>query len=151
MTTPPAHLPAFHLEDQFGGELDHEAYTGSAVIVVVGNREGARGVALWTVALRDVIGDERNIEVLPVADLGGVPRALRRMVRRMLPRDPSQWCVIDWDGQLGAKVRGEHGPLVVAVYGADGALRTWAALPRDAVESGILVTLVEGASDGPGA
>lgn len=147
MTPPPERLPAFHLADQFGRELTHEAYAGRAVIVVAGNRAGASGVALWTAALRDVIGEEGDTQVLPVADLGGVPRALRRVVRRVLPRDPSHWCVIDWDGQLGARVRGEHGPLVVAVYGADGALRTWAALPRDTVESGILVTLVEGASD----
>ncbi len=146
MTTPPARLPAFHLEDQFGRERDHEAYTGVALIVVVGNRQGARGVALWTAALRDVIGEERDIEVLPVADLGGVPRALRRMVRRVLPRNQLHWCVIDWDGQLGAKVRGEHGPIVVAVYGVDGALKTWAAIPHDAVDRGILLTLVEGAS-----
>ena len=144
---PPARLPGFLLADQFGRELDEQTYAGVPVIVVVGNREGARGVALWTAALRDVSGEERDTAVLPVADLGGVPRLVRRMVARLLPRDAAHWCALDWDGQLGALIRREHRALVAAVYGADGRLRTWGALPHDAVDRAMLVTLVEGAED----
>ena len=142
---PPRRLPDFSLTDQFGRELDARTYEGVPLIVVVGNREGAQGVALWTAALRAVIGDDNNTHVLPVAEVGNVPRMLRRMVRRMLPRDEDQWCALDWDGQIGARIRGNAGPLVAAAYSADHALRTWTALPVDTVESALLVKLAEGA------
>lgn len=142
---PPARLPDFRLADQFGREVDEATYAGVPVVLVVGDREGAPGVALWTAALRAVIGHDRT-GVLPIADLRGVPRILRGMVRRLLPADADHWCAIDWDGLLGAPVRGAHGPLVAAAYGRDRALRTWEVLPLDTVESGILVRLVERAA-----
>ena len=102
-------------------------------------------MALWTAALRAVIGEDSNTHVLPVAELGNVPRILRRMVSRLLPREEAQWCALDWDGQLGAPIRGTAGPLVAAAYGADRMLRVWTRLPGNTVESAILVRLVEGA------
>ena len=144
---PPARLPEFLLGDQFGRELDTSTYAGAPLIVVAGNREGARGVALWTAALRAVIGSDGDVDVLPVADLRGVPRMVRRLVGRLLPRDPAHWCALDWDGQLGALVRGEHGPLAAASYDRSGELRTWSVLPLDTVESALMVRLVESASD----
>ena len=143
---PPPRLPDFALADQFGREVDTTTYAGVPLIVVVGNREGATGVALWTAALRAVIGEEGDTHVLPVAELGGVPRMLRRMVKRLLPRDPAQWCALDWDGQLGAPIRGADRPLVAAAYGADGALREWAPLPVHTVASALMVMLVESVS-----
>ena len=144
--TPPRKLPNFALADQFGRELGTTTYEGAPLIVVVGNREGATGVALWTAALRSVLGQDSNTHVLPVAELGNVPRILRRMVSRLLPREQSQWCALDWDGQLGAPIRGTAGPLAAAAYGADHMLRVWTRLPGDAVESALLVKLVEGAA-----
>lgn len=143
----PARLPHFQLADQFGRERDERTYRGVPVIVVAGNREGAKGVALWTAALRDVIRQESDTRVLPVADLGGVPRMIRGMVSRMLPRDAAHWCALDWDGQLAARIRGDRNQLVAAVYGADGTLRAWSALPLDIVERAILARLVQGATE----
>ena len=145
---PPAKRPAFVLGDQFGRELESSTYDGAPLIVVAGNREGAGGVALWTAALRAVIGDDGGVDVLPVADLRGVPRLVRKLVGRLLPRDPAHWCALDWDGQLGALVRGEHGPLVAASYDGAGMLRTWSVLPLETVESALMVRLVESASGG---
>ena len=142
---PPARLPAFVLADQFGGKVNDEAYRGVPLIVVVGNRTGAGGVALWTASLRAVIGPTSETHVLPVADLRGVPRMLRRMVSRLLPREPAHWCALDWDGQIGAPIRREEGPLVAAAFGATRELRVFAALPLDTVDSATLVILVEGA------
>lgn len=144
-TAPPV-LPLFSLADQFGRKLDTATFDGVPLIVVVGNREGAPGVALWTAALRAVIGDEGDTHVLPVAEVHGVPRMLRRMVRRLLPRDPAQWCAVDWDGQLGARIRGTSAPLVAAAYDANRALRTWTPLPVTTVEDTLLVALVEAAA-----
>ena len=140
--TPPVHLPDFQLFDQFGRELDHGTYDGVPLVLVVGDRQGAPGVALWTAALRAVIGSDDDTSVLPIADLRGVPRVLRGMVKRLLPTDPDHWCAIDWEGQLGAAVRASHGPLVAAAYGRDRVLRTWEVLPLDTVESSIMVRLV---------
>lgn len=146
---PPSRLPHFQLADQFGRERDELTYEGIPVIVVAGNREGAKGVALWTAALREVIRSTSVTEVLSVADLGGVPRMLRRSVSRMLPRDPAHWCALDWDGQIGARIRRDHGPAVAASYGADAMLRVWSALPLDLVDRVILAKLVQGAEELP--
>lgn len=146
---PPSRLPRFRLADQFGRERDELTYAGIPVIVVAGDRAGAKGVALWTEALRAVIRDASETQVLSVADLGGVPRMLRRMVGRMLSRDPAHWCALDWDGQLGARIRGGIEPAVAAAYGADGTLRVWSALPLGGVERVILAQLVQGAAEPP--
>lgn len=143
---PPSRLPDFALNDQFGREVVGATYAGMPLIVVVGDRDGASGVALWTSALRAVLGDTSDTHVLPIADLGGVPRLLRRMVSRLLPRDPAHWCALDWDGQVGVRIRGEREALVAAAYGADGKLRAWEALPATDVPSAALVRLVDGAS-----
>lgn len=139
---PPSRVPFFRLSDQFGRDIDATLYTGVPLIIVAGNREGAGGVALWTAAFRAEIGDQGGASVLPVADLGGVPRVVRRLVRRLLPREPAHWCAIDWDGQVGAPVRGAHGPLVAAAYGEDGALRMWEVLPLDIAEPAMLARLI---------
>lgn len=142
--SPPSRLATFRLVDQFGREIEDEEYDGNPLIIVAGNREGARGVALWTAAIRAVIGEMGVTHVLPVADLGGVPRLVRGMVARLLPRDRAHWCALDWDGQIAAPVRCGHGPLVAAAYDARRQLRQWCALPLDTVESKLLVALVEG-------
>lgn len=144
MTQP---LPDFALTDQFGREVRRETYAGTPLIVVVGNRQGAKGVALWTSALRDVVGAAPTPQVLATADLGNVPRLLRGAVRRLLPRDPAHWCAIDWKGDLAPHIRGDHEPLVAATFGADGLLRTLVALPLDDVVSATLVQLIEAARD----
>ena len=145
-TEPPARLPAFQLHDQFGRAMERGAFDGCPLIVMVGSREGAAGVARWTAALRVQLGGGSVTAVLPVADLVGVPRMIRGLVLRLLPRDPAHWCAIDWDGQLGARVRGELGPLVAAVYHVDGTLATWAALPPDDIDRELLLTLVDSAA-----
>ena len=142
---PPARLPAFQLHDQFGRAMERVAFEGCPLVVVVGSREGSAGVALWTDALRTELGTASVASVLPVADLVGVPRMIRGLVLRMLPRDPEHWCAIDWDGQLGARIRSELGPLVAAVYDADGILTTWAVLPPDTIDRALLLTLVHSA------
>lgn len=144
---PPGRLPDFLLADQFGRELDEETFRGVPLIVVVGDRDGASGAARWTAALRAEAGDG-EVHVMPVADLCGVPRMLRRMISRLLPRDPAHWCALDWDGQLGAPIRGAHGPLVAAVYGADGVLRAWTVLRADAVSAAMVAKLVARAAAG---
>ena len=142
-TAPPSWVPSFRLSDQFRREIDATLYAGVPLIIVAGNRQGAGGVALWTAALRAEIGDGGRANVLPVADLGGVPRAVRGLVRRLLPRDPAHWCAIDWDGQVGGPVRGDHGPLVAAAYGADGSLRLWEVLPFDVADPAMRDRLIE--------
>ena len=145
-TEPPMRLPAFQLHDQFGRATERAAFDCCPLIVMVGSREGAAGVAQWTAALRAQLGEGSATAVLPVADLVGVPRMIRGLVLRLLPRDPAHWCAIDWDGQLGARIRGEHGSLVAAAYDSEGMLMTWAALPPDNIDRELLLTLVDWAA-----
>jgi hypothetical protein len=141
----PHRLPVFTLDDQFGRLVDDATYRGVPLIVVAGSREGAPGVALWTASLRLAIGDSSDTCVLPVADLGGVPRILRRTVSRLLPRDPEHWCALDWEGQLCTSVREAGSTLCAAAFDARGVLRLVRSLPREAVDRETLVQLVEAA------
>ena len=145
-TAPPERLPAFQLHDQFGKAIESAAFDGCALVVVAGSRQGAAGVALWTAALRTELGTGSPPAVLPVADLVGVPRMIRGLVLRLFPRDPAHWCAIDWNGRLGARIRGDHGPLVAAAYDAAGILTTWAVLPPDTIDRALLLTLVHSAA-----
>lgn len=136
-------LPAFTLDDQFGRTVDDATYRGVPLIVVLGGRDGAVGVAAWTSALRLAIGATSETCVLPVADLGGVPRLLRRAVSRMLPRDAEHWCALDWDGQLCTLLRRKGSAVVAAAFDARGRLRAHMPLDRDQVDAATLVRLAE--------
>lgn len=139
---PPPRLPGFSLRDQFDRPHASASLGGAPVIVVVTSRAGSKALAGWMRQLH-VAAQGSTVQVLPVGDMKGAPRLVRGIIRSTLPKDSLQWLALDWDGQLAAPVRGERGELVAAVYGADGALRGWEALPLSGVDATIAARLVQ--------
>ena len=93
----------FRLEDQFGRVHTPAAYAGAPVFIVgaaQGGRETARAWALALTAELEASGAAPRISVLPVADLRGVPRLLRRLVRGRFPKERGEQVLLDWEGSL---------------------------------------------------
>ena len=99
-------LRAYRIADQFGCIHDREEVAAGPALYVVADRHGATALAEWTRGLRaaDVHG---VVPVVPVVSLPGIPRPLRGAIRRMLPRAPEAWALVDFDGAFDAvAVRG---------------------------------------------
>lgn len=94
----------FRLTDQFGTVHQAATYRGRPLLLVGAGRPGRAAGTAWVGALRGLQGDSADasagIPVVAVADLRGVPRLLRRMVRGRFPDDRRQSVLLDWDGAL---------------------------------------------------
>jgi hypothetical protein len=117
----------FHLHDQFGRVHDAETYRGRALLLVGAGRAGRAAGTAWVGALRGLQGDSAGavaipdvIPVVAVADLRGVPRLLRRMVRGRFPDDRRQPVLLDWDGALARRLGFEPERCTILVVGPDG-------------------------------
>lgn len=99
-------LVAFRLNDQFGQAHDAAAYRGRALLVVGAGRGGRAAGTAWVETLRalqDSAAGPSALPVVAVADLRGVPRLLRRLVRGRFPDDRRQAVLLDWDGALARR------------------------------------------------
>ena len=95
----------FRLTDQFGTVHEAARYRGRPLLLVGAGRAGRAAGTAWVGTLRELQGDSADarggaIPVVAVADLRGVPRLLRRMVRGRFPDDRRQAVLLDWDGTL---------------------------------------------------
>jgi hypothetical protein len=124
-------LPLGALNDQFGRSLDVAALRGRAVILLVADKDGSDGQRLWLSALRTSVPS--MIAVVAAADLVGAPRLLRGVIRSGFPKDTTARILMDWDGKVARRIRGERDHLVGVVFGADGALRERVVLPVSSV------------------
>ncbi len=120
-------LPAYRLLDQFNRLVTDESVRRQASIVIVAGRSGAAAAERWTVRIREALVPSEAL-VVAIADLQGAPKLFRGFIRSMFPKDTSNAVVLDWDGVIGRRIRGDKAPLIAAVYGADGRLRDWIAL-----------------------
>jgi hypothetical protein len=133
---PPAVLPAVTLRDQFDVLTVLPPQPGRPVVVLASARAGKDAAARWQRRLQDV-GATAGVQVVSVADLAGVPRLLRGMIRRVLPSDTAARVLLDWEGALARRVRGERAPLVAAAYGADRGLKGWEALSLEREDAAV--------------
>ena len=102
-------LVEFRLPDQFGTVHEGAAYRGRALLLVGAGRAGRAAGTAWVGTLRGLQGDSADgsagaIPVVAVADLRGVPRLLRRVVRGRFPDDRRQAVLLDWDGTLARRL-----------------------------------------------
>jgi hypothetical protein len=98
-------LVDFRLTDQFGKVHETATYRGRPLLLVGAGRAGRAAGTAWVGTLRGLQGDSADVGAAPipvvaVADLRGVPRLLRRMVRGRFPDDRRQAVLLDWDGTL---------------------------------------------------
>jgi len=109
----PAELPTPALTDQEGRELDWALLRGRVVVVVYGTRHGVEQHVAWGRQLeramieRGVYRAEdpprvRQVRILALAQMGGIPSAFRGAVRAVVrsgtPGDFSLW--LDWEDRM---------------------------------------------------
>jgi hypothetical protein len=113
----------FRLEDQFGRVHTPATYAGAPVFIVgaaQGGRATARAWALALTAELEASGAAPRITVLPVADLRGVPRLLRRLVRGRFPKEKGEQVLLDWEGSLAQAHGFERDECTVLLVGPAG-------------------------------
>jgi hypothetical protein len=119
---------AFRLGDQFGGDHDAATFRGQAWLPVGAASGGRADATAWVEALRTLQRDpsgepaSRLVPVVAVADLRGVPRLLRRLVRGRFPRDPDRAVLLDWDGSLARRFALDGSRCTIMLVGPSGRL-----------------------------
>jgi hypothetical protein len=125
----------FRLSDQFGRVHDAAAYRGRPLLLVGAGRGGRAAATAWVEALRGLQGDPAGaapaLSVVAVADLRGVPRLLRRVVRGRFPDDRGQAVLLDWDGTLARRYQFAGDSCTILLVGPAG--RAHAQTTRTAV------------------
>ncbi|AMW04442.1 hypothetical protein GEMMAAP_05485 [Gemmatimonas phototrophica] len=140
---PPGVLPAVTLRDQFDGRTVLSSPPGRPVVLLASTRAGKDAAARWQRCLQDV-GATAGVRVVSVADLAGVPRLLRGIIRGVMPSDTAARVLLDWEGTLARRVRGDAAPLVAAAYGTDGRLTGWEALSLEREDPAVAQRLLAG-------
>lgn len=137
-------LLEFRLHDQFGQLHDAATYRGRTLIVVAAGRGGRDAGTAWVEHLRAVQDSVGALPVLAVADLRGVPRLLRRIVRGRFPEDRRRAVLLDWDGALARRFGfdAERCTLLVVGPGGRAHMRTTSA----AVDTALARTLLREAA-----
>jgi hypothetical protein len=119
----PDSLVAFRLSDQFGRVQDAGDLRGRAYLLVGAGRGGRTAGTAWVESLRALQSDSAGPAALPVvavADLRGVPRLLRRVVRGRFPDDRSQGVLLDWEGTLARQLGFDVQQCTIVVVGPSG-------------------------------
>jgi hypothetical protein len=123
----PDSLVAFRLSDQFGRTQDAADLRGRAYLLVGAGRGGRAAGTAWVESLRALQGDGVGPAVLPVvavADLRGVPRLLRRVVRGRFPDDRDRGVLLDWEGTLARQLGFDVQQCTIVVVGPSGRVHT---------------------------
>jgi hypothetical protein len=118
----------FRLRDQFGRVHDAADYRGRVLILVGAGRGGRAAGTAWVDALRGLQPDSAATAAIPVvavADLRGVPRLLRRVVRGRFPDDPRRAVLLDWDGALARRLDFHAERCTIVLVGPDGRPGAW--------------------------
>ncbi len=93
----------FKLNDQFDRVYSDEDYSGELFIMIGGDRKGSRFSPEWGEAIRAELQKNeelRDIKILRVADVRGVPFFLKGVVKKKFPKEREKWVVIDWEGRF---------------------------------------------------
>ena len=132
---------AFRLSDQFGRVQDAADLRGRAYVLVGAGRGGRTAGTAWVESLRALQSDSAGPAVLPVvavADLRGVPRLLRRVVRGRFPDDRRQGVLLDWEGTLARQLGFDVQQCTIVLVGPSGrvhARTTTAAVDLDSARA----------------
>jgi len=131
-----AELPAATFQDQDGHTLDLPSLRGRVVVIVYGTRDAVDQHVAWgkridgELLARGVYRmqdarERRPVQILALAQMGGIPEAFRGMLRAYLrlhvEKGYSLW--LDWEDRMSA-LYGSHGDLAtVVVADREGAVR----------------------------
>ena len=118
----PDSLVAFRLSDQFGRVQDAADLRGRAYLLVGAGRGGRAAGTAWVESLRALQGDSARtaLPVVAVADLRGVPRLLRRVVRGRFPDERDRGVLLDWEGTLARQLGFDVQQCTIVLVGPSG-------------------------------
>jgi hypothetical protein len=134
---PPAALPPVAFQDQDGRVLELASLRGRVVVVVYGDRHGVERHVAWGRKLdadlraRGVYQpsdppEARAVQILAVAQMGGIPAAfrdvLRAFIRPHVEKGYSLW--LDWENVLSAAFGGRAEQSTVLVADRAGRVQT---------------------------
>jgi hypothetical protein len=109
-------LPPLALQDQEGRTLSLGDLRGRAAVIVYGTRHAVEESITWGRRLQTEMNQARELQILAVAQMGGIPAAfhgvVRAHLRRRTPAAFSLW--LDWDDALSATF-GRHEALPTVV------------------------------------
>ncbi|MDF1504871.1 hypothetical protein [Roseisolibacter sp. H3M3-2] len=136
----------FRLRDQFGRTHDAADYRGRPMLLVAAGRGGRAAGTAWGGMLRGLQPDSATgVPVVAVADLRGVPRLLRRVVRGRFPEDRRQAVLLDWDGALARRLALDPERCTLLLVAPDGGVE-WRTSPA-AVDTAAARALLARAAD----
>lgn len=142
---PPAVLPPLEFQDQDGHSVQIVALRGKIVVIVYGTRDGLDHHTEWGRRLHaalighglyraDDLPEQRSVQILAMAQMGGIPTAFRPMVRTFVrAHTPAGFSLyLDWEDRMSG-LFGAHGAdSTVVVSDRDGAVRmVTSGVPRD--------------------
>ena len=113
----------FRLSDQFGRAHDAADYRGRALLLVGAGRGGRAAGTAWVETLRGLQLDSAETAAIPVvavADLRGVPRLFRRVVRGRFPDDRRRVVLLDWHGSVARRLGFDAERCTIVLVGPDG-------------------------------
>jgi hypothetical protein len=129
-------LPAAAFEDQHGRILHLDSLRGAVVVIVYGGRAGVEGHRAWGRRLdgelraHGVYGAEapaatRKVQILAVAQMGGIPSLFRSMIRTGLsPHVEAGYSLwLDWDDSMSARFGAHAAASSVVVADRSGGVR----------------------------
>lgn len=138
----------FRLSDQFGRVHDASTYRGRALVVVGAGRAGRADGTAWVESLRALQADTAEAgahPVVAVADLRGVPRLLRRVVRGRFPDERSRAVLLDWDGSVARRHGFDSERCTILVVGPTG--RVHVQTTTAAVDTALARTILRQATE----
>jgi hypothetical protein len=141
----PAVLPTLTFQDQDGQTLHVDTLRGRVIVIVYGTRDGVDHHTEWGRRLHgEMIGqgvyrgedppDRRPVQILAVAQMGGIPPAFRTVIRSFvrghIPAGFSLY--LDWEDRMSALFGAHRSLSTVVVSGRDGTVRlVTTGLPKD--------------------
>jgi hypothetical protein len=125
----PSVLPDVSFQDQEGRHLELAALRGHVGVIVYGGRAAVEQHVAWgkqlDAEMRRSPPHSRPVQILALAQMGGIPQAFRPMLRRVIrPHVETGYSLwLDWDDQMRT-LFGAHDPAsTVVVADTRGAVR----------------------------
>ncbi len=117
-------VPAYRVDDQFGRAHDAASALGTPAAYVLATYDGVFALPRWAEALGVALAapGAPAAQVVPVLAIAAIPPLFRDAVRRLLPREPRAWTLLDWNDVL-APLRVAGSPCTIAVVDATGRVR----------------------------
>ncbi|HYM67435.1 MAG TPA: hypothetical protein VEW68_09105 [Patescibacteria group bacterium] len=129
-------LPSASFEDQDGRQLDLAAMRGRVVVIVYGGRSALAQHVAWGKRLDGDLRERgvyrpdeppqtRSVQILALAQMGGIPEAFRSMLRAMLrARVESGYSLwLDWDDRMSILFGAHESVSTVVVADQQGVVR----------------------------